>query len=183
MHGRTVARARALVLAPALLLGLLGVGAAPAAPPAGTHRPAVAATKGAGKRKGFCKDAKSLSVVWKKYLESADPLAPSALNERVFYSARYLLRMSKEAPASIAPTITAYEQAYETYGNALKSVDYNVAPQSAEQEITIHDALLAFAKAGETQLPPIVAYVKKTCHIDLALTAQSSPPTSSGGGQ
>jgi len=124
---------------------------------------------------GFCTNAKWLNVAWRKYLEQPNPLDPETIKARIFYSRRWLGRMLKTAPATIAPTVKAHLQAYEAYDKALRLVGYDVVPESAEEQQRIHDALLAFAHAGETQLPKLVAYVKKACRVDLNIT---SVPTS-----
>jgi hypothetical protein len=54
--------------------------------------------------------------------------------------------------------IKTHLQAYETYDKSLALVGYDVVPESPLDEQTIHDALLAFANAGQTQLPAITSF-------------------------
>jgi hypothetical protein len=79
--------------------------------------------------------------------------------------------------------IKAHLQAYETYDKSLALVGYDVVPESPLDEQTIHDALVAFANAGQTQLPAITSFVKKTCKVDLNIATTPTSPSTPGASQ
>jgi hypothetical protein len=162
----------------AFLVVSVGIVASSPASALGVRAPQERVTHAALSKSGaFCTNAKWLNLAWRRYLELSDPLDPQAIHARIFYSEKFLGRMLKAAPGSIASTVKAQLQTYQAYDKSMALVGYSPVPDSPDEEQTIHDALLAFAHASSTQLPPLIAFVKKGCGVDLNIAASPTPST------